>query len=221
MRTIRVTGQGEIKLKPDITRLKVTVKGFDIEYAEALRKSAKETEQLRILMKDFGFESSDLKTVSFSVEPEFEHYKEDDMFKQRHVGYTYSHSMKIEFPTDNDRLGKIMYALANATPANPQFLINYLVKDEEAAKNELLGKAVIDAREKAIALTQAAGVRLKQIQSIDYSWGQRNFQFDPIHRIGRDDEDTLLDDADEGYDLNIEPDDKTVSDSVTVIWEIE
>ena len=221
MRTIRVTGQGEIKLKPDITRLKVTVKGFDIEYAEALRKSAKETEQLRILMKDFGFESSDLKTLSFSVEPKFERYRGDDLFKQHHVGYTYSHSMRIDFPTDNKLLGKIMYALAHATSANPQFLIYYLVKDEEAAKNELLSKAVIDAKEKAGVLTQAAGVRLKEIQSIDYSWGQTDFQFDLIHRIGRDDEDTLLDDAAEGYDLDIEPDDKTVSDSVTVIWEIE
>ncbi len=41
-----------------------------------------------------------------------------------------------------------------------------------SGKSELLGKAVTDAKEKASVLTQAAGVTLKDIQSIDYSWGR-------------------------------------------------
>ena len=98
MRTIRVTGIGDITIKPDMTRLDISVEGFAVEYGETLRISAEETEQLRDLLTTLGFERTDLKTLSFSVDPEFDHYKEDDVYKKILIGYVYSHSMKIEFP---------------------------------------------------------------------------------------------------------------------------
>lgn len=103
----------------------------------------------------------------------------------------------------------------------PELRLSYTVKDPEAAKNELLGRAVTDAKEKAAALTRAVGVALKDIQSIDYSWGQINFEVQPMNRMLMAEEcceaPTV---ASENYDLNIEPDDIEVSDTVTVIWEI-
>lgn len=90
------------------------------------------------------------------------------------------------------------------------------------AKNELLGKAVADAKEKAAVLTQAAGVTLKDIQSIDYSWGQINFEVQPMNRMLMAEEclaKPMMDGAGR-YDMDIEPDDIEVSDTVTVIWEI-
>lgn len=98
---------------------------------------------------------------------------------QRFVGYKYHHLMKVAFESNNDRLGKVLYALANC-PVNPEFRLSYTVKDPEAAKNVLLGKAIDDAKEKSSVLTQAAGVTLKAIQSIDYSWGQINFEVAPM-----------------------------------------
>ena len=50
--------------------------------------------------------------------------------------------------------------------------MNYTIKDVEAAKNELLGKAVAESKKKAQVLTDAAGVKLGNIISIDYSWGE-------------------------------------------------
>ena len=57
------------------------------------------------------------------------------------------------------------------------------MKDPESAKNELLGKAVKDAKEKAAVLTSAGGVTLKDIQSIDYSWGEIEFEVSHINRL--------------------------------------
>ena len=100
----------------------------------------------------------------------------------------------------------------------PEFRISYTVKDPEATKNLLLGKAVTDAKEKAAVLTQAAGVALKDIQSVDYSWGEINFEYSPMRG------DMLMECCEapvaKNYDLDIEPDDIDVSDTVTVIWEI-
>lgn len=114
--------------------------------------------------------------------------------------------------------GWLFDTLANCK-VRPEFRISYTVSDPEAAKNTLLGKAVADAKEKASVLTQAAGVALKDIQTIDYSWGEIDFEYRPMNG------DVLMECcatpmAAKSYDLDIEPDDINVSDTVTVVWEI-
>lgn len=64
MRTIRVTGKGQIKVKPDTTRIAMSLEGIYPEYSEALRHSSLDTEQLKDVLSAFGFERSDLKTLS-------------------------------------------------------------------------------------------------------------------------------------------------------------
>ena len=182
MRTIRVTGKGQIKVKPDTTRLTISLEGTYPEYSEALRHSSLDTEQLKDILSAFDFKRSDLKTLNFNVETEYESYKVNGSYKQRFIGYKFHHMMKVEFPSDNVRLGKVLYALTNC-PVRPEFQLSYTVSDPEAAKNELLGKAVTDAKEKATVLAQAAGVALKDIQSIDYSWGEIDFEYRPMNRM--------------------------------------
>ena len=221
MRTIRVTGKGQIKVKPDMTRITMSLEGIYPEYGEALRHSYLDTEHLKDVLSAFGFERSDLKTLNFNVETEYESYKDKGTYKQRFVGYKFRHMMKVEFPSDNDRLGKVLYALANC-PIEPEFRLSYTVSDPEAAKNELLAKAVTDAKEKVSVLTQAAGVTLKDIQNIDYSWGEIDFEYCPMNRMLMADECPANPMVAEGasYDMGIEPDDIEVSDTVTVLWEI-
>ena len=220
MRTIRVTGKGQIKAKPDMTRITLSLEGIYPEYGETLRRSSEDTERLKDLLAGFGFKRSDLKTLNFSVDTEYESYKDKGTYKQRFIGYKFHHLMKVEFDSDNDRLGQVLYALANC-PVKPEFRLSYTVKDPEAAKNELLGKAVTDAKEKASVLTQAAGVSLKDIQSIDYSWGQINFEVQPMNRMLMVEECcTSMVEGAGSYDMDIEPDDIEVSDTVTILWEI-
>ena len=221
MRTIRVTGKGQIKVKPDTTRITISLEGTRPEDGETLRHSSQDTERLKDVLSAFGFERSDLKTLNFNVETEYESYKDKGTYKQRLIGYKFTHMMKVEFPSDNDRLGKVLYALANC-PLKPEFRLSYTVSDPEAAKNDLLGKAVTDAKEKASVLTQAAGVTLKDIQSIDYSWGEIDFEYRPMNRMLMADEYLARPMAAESpsYDMDIEPDDIEVSDTVTVLWEI-
>lgn len=218
MRTIRVTGKGKIKVKPDMTRLTITLEGMYKDYGETLKHSSEDTDALKELMTQFGFDKSDLKTLNFNVNTEYESYREKDVYKQRFLGYKYVHVLKLEFESDNDRLGKILYALANSE-IHPEFRISYTVKDPEASKNELLGNAVKDAKAKASVLADASGVALKDIQNIDYSWGEINFEVEPMRKDMIFESRCML--AEGSYDMDIEPDDIEVTDTVTVIWEIE
>jgi uncharacterized protein YggE len=219
MRTIRVTGKGQIKVKPDMTRITLSLEGLYPEYGETLRRSSEDTELLKDLLAGFGFERSDLKTLNFSVDTEYESYKDKGTYKQRFVGYRFRHVMKVEFDSDNERLGRVLYALANC-PVKPEFRLSYTVKDPEAAKNELLGKAVADAKEKARVLAKAAGVVLKDIRSIDYSWGEIDLEFRPTGRMMCESNCAPMAEGAGSYDLDVEPDDIEVSDTVTVLWEI-
>ncbi len=221
MRTIRITGKGEIKVKPDMTRITVTLEGQNKSYEKTLQKSSEDTDSLKKILSGFGFERSDLKTLQFNVDTEYETVKERGAYNQRFVGYKYRHVMKVEFPSDNDRLGKILFALANSS-VQPEFRISYTVSDPEAAKNALLADAVADAKEKAAVLSQAAGVVLKDIQNIDYSWEKIDFEVGPIKRFSAAGCGILpLAKETASFDLDIEPDDISTSDTVTVIWEIE
>ena len=218
MRTIRVTGKGQIKVRPDTTRIIMSLEGLYKDYNETLRLSSQDTETLKDILSGFGFERSDLKTLNFSVDTEYESYKDrDGSYKQRFTGYRYRHMLKVEFDSDNERLGKILYALANGN-VRPEFRISYTVKDPEATKNTLLGKAVKDAREKASVLTEAAGIGLKDIQSIDYSWGEIDFEYRPMD--GGILAERCMAEPTAAYSLDIEPDNIEVSDTVTVVWEI-
>ena len=220
MRTIRVTGRGQIALKPDRTRITMTLEGKYKEYSETLRHSSEDTEELKDLLSGFGFERSDLKTLNFGVSEEYESYQDrNGKYRSRFVGYRFHHVLKVEFPSDNDRLGRVLYALAECR-IRPEFHLSYTVGDPEAAKNLLLEKAVADAKDKAAALTRGAGVELRDIQSIDYSWGVINLEVRPMDRAVLMDKAIAAPMAAESIDLDIEPDDIRVSDTVTVVWEI-
>ena len=216
MRTIHVTGKGQLKLKPDITRITMTLEGVYPDYGETLRHSSEDTEALKDVLSGFGFARTDLKTLNFSVDTEYESYREREVYKQRFIGYRFQHMLKVEFPSDNERLGRILYALANCA-VSPEFRLSYTVSDPEAAKNELLAKAVGDAKEKASVLARSAGVTLQCIESIDYSWGEIDIEYRPMERLAKPAQALMA----KSYALDIEPDDIEISDTVTVIWEIE
>ncbi|MBO4687999.1 MAG: SIMPL domain-containing protein [Clostridiales bacterium] len=217
-RTIRVTGKGELSMKPDTTCLTITLEGMNKDYGVTLQQSSMDTDALKDLMMAFGFERTDLKTLNFNVNTEYESYKYKGEYKQRFAGYKYYHLMKLEFPSDNERLGKIVYALAHCD-LHPEFRISYTLKDPDDFKNALLGLAVIDATKKAQVLAAASRVQLGEILTIDYSWGEMNLEVRPMDRMLMNDNICMAKGAD-CYEINIEPDDIEVTDTVTVVWEI-
>ena len=142
-----------------MTRFTITLEGTYDEYSETLQKSALQTDRLKDVLAAFGFEHGDLKTLSFDVDTEYEGYKDrKGTYKQRFIGYKFRYILKVEFDSDNERLGKILYALANCE-LKPEFRLSYTIKDPEAAKNELLGRAVADAKKKAAVLRRQQALR--------------------------------------------------------------
>ena len=218
MRNLRVTGKGKLSLRPDRTRITLTLEGTFPVYEQTLKASAEDSDTLRKVLGKLDFAPEELKTLSFGVDSEYESYEDErHNYKQRFVGYKYTHTMKLEFDSDNERLGKVLYQLANAD-VQPQFRISYTVKDTESAKNALLADAVQDAKDKAAVLAKAADVKLGQISSIDYSFSDLRFETQPMRNVVFAKAARV--EADAAYGMSIEPDDIEVEDTVTVVWEI-
>lgn len=92
----------------------------------------------------------------YDVQTEYESYQTNDRsWRRRFVGYKYNHKMKVEFSADNEKLGQVLYAIAHCN-ITPEFNIEYTVADPEAAKDELLKKAVEDSMHKAEVLASSA-----------------------------------------------------------------
>ena len=219
MRTIKVTGTGTVKLKPDTMRLHLDLTGKEKDYAKTLKRSSDDTEVLRELFVGLDFAKEDLKTTSFSADPVYEGYEDKQgRWRQRFVGYEFHHRMKLDFPFDNERLGKILTKLAKAK-VDPEFSIGYTVKDPEAAKNRLLAAAVKDAAEKAEVLAAAAGVKLLGIQTMDYSIARAEFEVHTARKLMAMN-DAAMGAEEESLDLDIQPEDVTASDTVTITWEL-
>ena len=218
-KTIKVTGKGNISVKPDMIRLLITLEGMKESYEETLVLHTEQIEGLAECFAKLGFARAELKTLSFHVDTEYENYNDgNNVWKKRFKGYKFVHGMKLEFEADNKRLGRVLYALANSQ-IKPEFRICYTVKDTEAVKNALLGRAVEDSKIKAEVLAKAAGVKLGDILTIDYSWGEVEFISSPMSRMALACAPAEVNQVD-SYAMDIEPDDIDVSDTVTVIWSI-
>ena len=213
-RTIRVSGRGLIRLKPDTMRVTMTLEGTEPVYAKTLERSAADTERIRSALEGAGFAREDLKTLQFHVQTEYEGYQDEGVYKQRLVGFRFRHELKVEFPSDNGRLGRVFAALANAD-LSPELSVAYTVKDREAAKNLLLAAAVADAKEKAEALTAAAGVRLLGIRHISYSLSENAFAVYTVNRSVM-----AAKECADSFAPEIVPDEIEAEDTVAIVWEI-
>ena len=221
VRTIKVTGKGKFSVRPDTICLKMCIRDLCDTYEDAIDQSGKRSDELREAISVLGFQKSDLKTLDFGIDMKYDRFQEDSKrWKREFQGYQYTHSIKLEFDSNNQLLGKVLRVL-RGIPFHPEILIEYTVKDQEAAKCELLKQAVKDSRRKAEVLCEAAGVSLGEIITIDYSWGGLSLYSKLLDMtLDSDCEDDCVF-QDEDLSLNIEPDDISVSDTVTIIWGIE
>lgn len=216
-RNIQVTGKGKLSVKPDTIRLTIRAVGVYPDYEKTIKESADQTKALRESLEKSGLEGKKLKTKQFAIESEYESYRDEhDDYKRRFVGYKFDHRTEIQFPNDNDQLGRTLYELSHCS-VEVEFKIFYTVSNPEKVKNDLLKKAVEDSRGKAEILAESAGVSLGEIEHINYSWGELQILSQPIDKFMTE---PMILESKASYDIDIEADDIDVDDTVTIVWEI-
>jgi uncharacterized protein YggE len=214
-KTITVKGIGKVNTRPDQTIVSLTLSAADPNYEETMRKASTQLDALRVALMDVQFDKDALKTANFNVEPEFENEKDrNGNYKRRFVGYRCQHELRLEFDFDMSRLSKVLGALSQCV-AEPEFSVQFTVKDKDAISSELLKNAAENARKKAEILCAAAGVAFGELLTIDYNWGEINVYSPTQYEMS----DRCLTAA-APCSIDIEPDDINASDTATFVWEL-
>ncbi len=218
-RIIRVTGNGKMTIKPNLTRVSIVVKGNSEKFDDAINKSSIDTDKLKSIIESLGFDRKDIKTISLDIDPDYERYTDkDDNYRKRFIGYKYTHNMYIKFPIDNKVLSNLVFSFIESN-LSPEFSIDYTIDDEsrEEYRAKIIEQSVQNAKEKAYVLAKAAGVKLGDIINIDYSdkaldYFSRRMDYSLA-------ESKFMRSAD-SIDFDIEPDDIAITDNVNIVWEI-
>lgn len=213
-KTITVKGIGNVSAKPDLIIITMSMTTTAPEYSKTMECAAKDIEAIRNAIISVNHTKQDLKTTNFNISTYYESYKDaKGNWKEKFEGYKCIHSLKLEFDFDMKFLGQTLTAISGCG-APPEFQITFSVKDKNAVSAKLLENAVANAKEKANILSKAAGVKLGEIESIDYSWGEVR-----LYSNTKFSDDLCLES--EIKAMEIEPEEIEAADTVTVIWGIE
>jgi uncharacterized protein YggE len=216
-REITVKGIGKAAAEPDLIVLTMNLEVTEREYEQTMRRGAEMLDTLRAAIVQVGHDGKTLKTTDFNIKTKYESYRENKAWKQRFIGYSCSHGLKLEFDLDMPMLGVTLGAIAGCD-ADPNFNIRFSVKDPSAVSEQLLESAIENAKWKAAVLAKSAGVTLGAIQRIDYNWSE-------LHLYSKTDmamDDGVLCCAEAApMNYEIEPEEINVSDTATVVWAIE
>jgi uncharacterized protein len=206
-RVIRVQGHATIAKNPDTVVLSFSISGRDMKYDQSIKRVNTRVETLREELERLGIDQKALKTTNFSIQSDSRY---DDR-KKEHVflGYVCNHSLQLELPFDKEELGKIIDTLAGSI-SHAEMRISFGILDKEGLRLEMLDKAVQVAKSNAEVLARSAGVKLGQIQNIEYGWSEIRFGESVAY-----DSNMICESLAE-----IEPKDIEAEDSVTVTWEL-
>lgn len=218
MKTITVKGMGRVSVKPDWIAIAIRLETKDKEYDKTMNAAAERIECLDQTLEEAGFDKKAVKTTNFNVRTEYEHVKDKNgSYQSVFAGYVCTHHLKIEFDFDTKRLAKVLSAISHCL-AVPEFSISFTVKDPAAINGDLLKSAAQNAKEKAEILCSASGVKLGELVSIGYDWGEIDVRSDTDYKI----EGRCMMQAEACLsNIEIEPDDIRVNDTATFVWEIQ
>ncbi|MCX6875326.1 MAG: SIMPL domain-containing protein [Verrucomicrobia bacterium] len=209
MRLLKVQGKGRVSVEPDLVTLSFEVETKAGDYAECLQNLNARAEDLRASMTAAGLDRADLKTSDFSVRVDTQYKDGRHMF----VGYRASHNMRIELPVDKELLNRTLRHIARGH-SGAEISLVFSVKDSDALRQRVLMEAVRIAKSNAEVLASAAGMSLGKLQQIDYGWVEVRIHNREAGMVCNGP--GLVADC----DVDIEPEDVTAEDNVTLVYEI-
>ncbi|WP_346877433.1 SIMPL domain-containing protein [Clostridium sp. UBA5712] len=214
-RVISVKGKGKASIPPDTIEINMILTTLKPTYEEAMNAASRDLDELRLCLRSAGFDKKEIKTTNFRVDTKYENISDaNGNYRRVFVGYEVTNNLRIEFEQNAMMLTRVLNALAGCK-STPEFSIRYKVKDDTEVKDLLLERAVEDARSKAKVMAEAAGVRLGKVLSIDYSGSDIQLYRD-IYSINKN-----LISTGGAPNIDLQPDDIDVEDTVTVVWRME
>lgn len=215
-RTITVKGVGTATAKPDFIVISMNIVSRDKEYIKAVANANERIAMLQKAIVAAGFVKEDLKTLSFNVRTMYKNQQnEHGMWVTVFDGYECRYRLRLSMDMDSKKLADTLTGISNSG-ADPEFSIEFTVKDPEVVKEAVLKSATENAYRKAKVLCEASDEKLGELISIDYDWNDIHVASASVYAVAE----MARGVSDNGGMPEFEPEDIRSSDSVTFVWEI-
>jgi uncharacterized protein len=163
MRTIVITGHGEVSAVPDLAVVSLGVSTQGNSAREALDGNSKSMKALLDTLTKAGIEARDMATSNFSIGPRLD-YGNNNNKPPKVVGYDVNNMVTITIRKIDD-VGDIL-DVAVSTGSNTINGITFSVSKPDALLTDARKAAVVDARSKAELYATAGGFKLGDIISL-------------------------------------------------------
>lgn len=164
-------GTGKVSTTPQDARVSFTVEQKGATQEEAKNAVNKILDQTNPTLTSLGIKKTDIKTVSFSVNPNYEMQSGVVVYPGKQVQNGYVATAITQIKGTVNQINKAVDALS-ALGTNVGG-VEYVSTDQTKLMQEAQAKAIDDAHAQAENIAQAAGFRLGKIASIrDASQGQ-------------------------------------------------
>lgn len=157
--TITISGQGKVTGVPDIATIDVGLVTEKPDVASAQKENTEKMNRLIKKMKDLGVNEKDIQTIYYNIYPQYDWPNGKQVLR----GYQVNQGVRVKI-RDLNKIGDILIA-AGEGGANQVSGLSFNIDDPEKLKQEARIKALENAKEKAEALAQVAGVKLGKIVS--------------------------------------------------------
>ena len=175
LRTVSVTGAGEVSAAPDMARLSLGVEARKPTMAEARAEVAATVDRVLTLTRSLKIDPKLVNSTRLQVSPEY--VWDEKSRKQLLQGYVVSRQVEVEL-RDLEQLGTLIEKAVDAgvnQVGDPQLDSSR----RKSLEREAMAKAVQDAKANADALVTAAGAKLGAIRNLN---GQSNAMPMPMYR---------------------------------------
>ncbi len=206
-RLITVTGNATERQQNQVAQFSAGVSAVNDDKNNALEQVNQAMDKLVAEIKEFGIETSDIKTENVSVYQGEETYYEDGQPKQRPGQWRVNNSVTVIL-RNIDRASVLTQLLTKSGATNvygPSFRLD----TDSQPGDALLADAIDNARKKAEAMATASGGKLGKVISV--TEGSAASQVYPL---------AMADGRGGGGGEAIEPGASTVSKQVTVAFEL-
>ncbi len=161
-RTVTVGGEGVVRIVPDmaLVRFGIVTRDDDAEKARAMNDAA--GSRTLNAVRSLGIPEQKIRLEVLQLQELYEYNPERRT--QEPAGFEAVRHVVVEL-ADLDLLPTLV-ARISQQGANRLFGITYDVKNKEAAQNEALRKAVLNARSKAQVIAETLGVSIGRVERI-------------------------------------------------------
>ena len=170
-KTISVTGMATTSISPDILTVSLGIETQAITASEALSTNSEKMNNVVKSLKSIGIEESEISTSSLSIHAQYEYVENGFLRKETRqlVGYETSNIITIE-TKKLDLAASIIDSAVNSG-ANRVDSVYFSVSPEihTSLKDELLEKAVINAKSKAETALKALDQKIIGVKTVSLS----------------------------------------------------